>query len=91
MIVTPLLLSFAPGLSLRLDELFPARAEGSGRDQSAHVIVVGYGVNGRNLTRVLREVGIGHVVVEFSGERAALARKEGTAVLYGDATRSEIL
>ena len=91
MIVTPLLLSFAPGLSLKLDELFPARAEGSGRDKSAHVIVVGYGVNGRNLTRVLREVGIGHVVVEFSGERAALARKEGITVLYGDATRAEIL
>ncbi|MFN2238403.1 MAG: cation:proton antiporter [Thermoanaerobaculia bacterium] len=91
MIVTPLLLSFAPGLSLRLDALIPARSEGTGRDKSAHVIVVGYGVNGRNLTKVLREVGISHVVVEFSGERAAVARKDGVAVLYGDATRAEIL
>lgn len=91
MIVTPLLISFAPGLSLKIDEMMPARAVGDGEERAAHVIVVGYGVNGRNLVRVLREVGIGHVVIEYGGERAALARREGVPVLYGDATRAEIL
>lgn len=91
MIATPLLLALAPRLSARLEGLASARVEGEEPRAEHHVVVVGYGVNGRNLVRVLREVGIRHVVIELDGQRAELARKEGATALYGDASRPEIL
>ncbi|MEE2777792.1 MAG: cation:proton antiporter [Acidobacteriota bacterium] len=59
--------------------------------KSDHVIVVGYGVGGRLLTRVLRESGIPYVVVELSNELVRLGRSTDEPMLYGDATREEIL
>lgn len=56
-----------------------------------HVVVVGFGVAGRNLAHVLRATGIGYVVVELDPKVAAAARAEGEPVLFGDATRREIL
>lgn len=57
----------------------------------ADVIVVGYGVNGRNLSQVLKSTGIPYAVIEFSRTLAETARKDGARVIVGDATRAEIL
>jgi CPA2 family monovalent cation:H+ antiporter-2 len=56
-----------------------------------HVIVVGYGVNGRNLARVLDAHDIPMVVVEINADRATAARRDGRGVVYGDVTRAEVL
>jgi CPA2 family monovalent cation:H+ antiporter-2 len=56
-----------------------------------HVIVVGYGLNGRNLAHVLRELGVPFVVVELNGALVHEAQKQGIPVVYGDAANPEIL
>ena len=57
-----------------------------------HVIIVGYGFNGRNLARVLAEIGIPYVVLEMNSETVRLVRKnEETPIMYGDATSPGIL
>ena len=56
-----------------------------------HVVVVGYGLNGRTLARVLAEVGIRHVVVELDGDAVRGGLREGTPMVFGDASRREIL
>ena len=56
-----------------------------------HVIVIGYGLNGRNLARVLEHVGIPFVVLEMNPEVARAARKKEVPILYGDATHADIL
>lgn len=56
-----------------------------------HVIVVGYGVNGRNLSRVLADTGIPFVVVELHGEIVRREAKKGVPIIYGDATHSAVL
>jgi CPA2 family monovalent cation:H+ antiporter-2 len=92
MIMTPLLVAVAPMVALKLSQIAPvAAAEGAVPDLSGHVIAVGHGVSGHNLARVLREVGIRHVVIELDPARAAEARDEGSKVVFGDATRLEIL
>lgn len=59
---------------------------------AGHVIIVGYGLNGRNLARVLRAVGIPYVVMDLDGSVVRRARREGeTRIRYGDATRLETL
>ncbi len=59
--------------------------------RSDHVVIVGFGVGGRNLARVLRESGLRYCVIEFSGEEVRAAQAGGEPVLFGDATRPEIL
>lgn len=56
-----------------------------------HVIIVGYGLNGRNLSRVLRAVGIPYVVLELNAEVVRRARDKGEKINFGDATRREVL
>jgi CPA2 family monovalent cation:H+ antiporter-2 len=56
-----------------------------------HVIVVGYGLNGRNIGRVLNETGIPFIVVEDEAIPARQAKQNGVRVLFGDASRKEIL
>ncbi len=56
-----------------------------------HVIVVGAGLNGRNLAQVLRSTGIPHCVTELNPTLAAGMRAEGSTTIVGDATRWPIL
>ena len=58
---------------------------------SGHVIIVGHGVAGSLLARVLRETRIPYVVIELNGETVRRRRAEGEPMIYGDATRREIL
>ena len=56
-----------------------------------HVIIVGYGLNGNNLARVLRTVGIPYLVLELSAEVVRRAKGKGEKINFGDATRREVL
>ncbi|TWT45762.1 Glutathione-regulated potassium-efflux system protein KefC [Phycisphaerae bacterium RAS1] len=66
----------------------PTEAESPG---AARVVIVGYGVNGRNLARTLRATRIPFVVIELNRRTAQQARGDGAAVVLGDATRLVIL
>ena len=54
-----------------------------------HIVVVGAGLNGTNVARVLLETGIPHVLVDIDPERVADARREGLHALRADATGLE--
>lgn len=56
-----------------------------------HVIIVGYGLNGRNLARALKAAGIRYVVLEQNGQLVRRARLAREPVFFGDGTRSEVL
>jgi len=57
----------------------------------SHVLIVGYGLNGRNLARVLRATRIPYSVVEMNPSNAGDARNDGALTVVGDATRLSIL
>ncbi|RMD84002.1 MAG: sodium:proton exchanger, partial [Candidatus Dadabacteria bacterium] len=79
---------WAPHAEVSLIEDSQSRGE---LPRAGHVVIVGYGLNGRNLARVLAETSIPYCVIEFDGVAAADARREGHPVLYGDATRTHVL
>jgi len=97
MIVTPPLIAFAPRIAERTQHLIPMRkikTEGVPANQPVltnHVIIAGYGVNGQNLARVLRETGIPYVIVETKSDVVERLMREGHPVVFGDITRKDIL
>jgi CPA2 family monovalent cation:H+ antiporter-2 len=56
-----------------------------------HVIIVGYGLNGRNLARALKGADIRYVVLEENAQVVRRARMEREDVVFGDGTRAEVL
>jgi CPA2 family monovalent cation:H+ antiporter-2 len=99
--LTPLLIALGPPLADFLSRLpVPERwraglwaAESSEGKVVArnHVIIVGYGLNGRNLARVLQAADIEYVVLELNPETVRQGRKRGEPIYYGDCTRSAVL
>lgn len=101
MIMTPFVLKAAPSISgwiasIRLlksagklkkisdADGFPKRIHG-------HVIIIGFGLNGKNLAKVLKEAKIPYTVLEMNGDTVREMKKKGEPIYYGDGTSKEIL
>jgi CPA2 family monovalent cation:H+ antiporter-2 len=56
-----------------------------------HAIIVGYGISGKHLTRVLHAAQIPYVVLDQNGQQVQRARAEGIRIRFGDGTRREVL
>ncbi len=56
-----------------------------------HVVLVGFGRVGAPVASELARQGVPYVVIEQSRERAESLRERGLPVIYGDATRPEVL
>lgn len=104
MVVTPFLIQWSPKVARRtealqrLHRLFPGRtaahvssAESQHLRIKDHVIVVGYGLNGRNLARVLHETEIPYVVLDLDGDTVQRESRSGVPIYYGDATNPRVL
>lgn len=100
MAITPFSINLAPrmaGLFLRLP--LPERIK-TGMKPDAdvvnevmedHLVIIGFGVNGRNLARVAAASGIAHIVVDMNPDTVRQAREDGEPIFYGDATQVEVL
>ncbi len=56
-----------------------------------HVIIVGYGLNGKNLAKVLDSRKIPFIVIELNSDSVKEAEIRGHNAIYGDATKRKIL
>jgi CPA2 family monovalent cation:H+ antiporter-2 len=56
-----------------------------------HVIVVGFGVNGRNVTHALTALEVPHVVIDLNAAAVREVTAGGGRGVYGDATRDAVL
>jgi CPA2 family monovalent cation:H+ antiporter-2 len=59
--------------------------------KSGHVIVCGYGRSGQNLARLLEAEGISFIALDADPERIRAVAASGVSVVYGDASRREVL
>ncbi|MBT9539577.1 monovalent cation:proton antiporter family protein [Thiobacillus sp.] len=59
--------------------------------KSRHVIVCGYGRSGQNLARLLEAEDISFVALDADLERIRAVAASGASVVYGDASRREVL
>lgn len=94
---TPFLIQFSPWLADASGRLSSGgtqvrdAGERSIESFANHVIIVGYGLNGKNLARVLKETGIPYVILELNPDTVAKARGEGEPILFGDVSSRQVL
>lgn len=60
-------------------------------DLKDHVVIIGYGLNGRNLSHVLKETDIRYIICEMNINTVREMAKKGEPIIFGDATKEEIL
>jgi len=101
LMLTPLLVQRAPGLALAFERHLlgaagpPATVVDPAGSTAppplkSHVVIAGFGLNGRNVARVLRAVRIPHVVVDLDPTALQTALDEGSRALMGDIANPHI-
>lgn len=59
--------------------------------EEQHVILCGYGRSGQNLSRLLEKESISFIALDLDPQRIRDAAAAGESVVYGDASRNEVL
>ena len=56
-----------------------------------HLVIVGYGINGRNVASAAESSGIPYFIVEINPDTVIKERAKGRMILYGDASHEEVM
>ena len=101
MMLTPTIIQLSPHIATRMPKMqrlrrfFPEPGELGLAAQATplhdHVIVCGYGLNGRLLAQALRRKGIAYLVLELDPAIVSRATAEGESIFFGDSTKADIL
>ena len=100
MAATPFVIALAPAMVERLlraplprrlvDGTFMISEERAAKLEN-HLLIIGYGVNGRNVSRAARASGIDFAVLDLNPETVRVEKAAGVPIYFGDATRSAVL
>lgn len=56
-----------------------------------HLVIIGFGINGRHLARAAKIAGISYVIVDMNPDTVKSERAKGEPIFYGDATQQAVL
>ncbi|HNT02032.1 MAG TPA: cation:proton antiporter, partial [Candidatus Saccharicenans sp.] len=96
LVIAPLLMEFGPQLVDKLSDRLEMQKEIKSmlpeeKTFQEHVIIAGFGLNGQNLARVLKETGIPYVILDINPETYRRLSRTGEPIIYGDVSSSVIL
>jgi len=92
LLATPFLVRAAPVVAAQLTRSAPFMHRPAEEVRlSDHAVLIGFGLAGRNVARVLRSLEIPYVAIEANAAAVREARAQGEEVIYGDATRPVLL
>lgn len=58
---------------------------------SNHLVIIGYGINGRNLAKAAHSYNIPYVVIELNADTVKEEKTKGIPIIFGDATQPHII
>lgn len=56
-----------------------------------HLIIIGFGVNGRNVARAAKVAGIPYLIIEMNPDTVRSEQEKGELIYYGDAVQEAVL
>lgn len=75
----------------RLDKNLEISTQQDTEELKDHVIIIGFGVNGKNVARALKFAGIPYVIIELNADTVKQEAALGEPIYYGDATNVYLL
>jgi len=92
MILTPFLIRISPQIADKSHLITASKKDESLSEKlTGHVIIGGFGMNGKNLAKVLRETGISYIAIEMNTDTVKAEQQKGENIIYGDISRKEVL
>jgi CPA2 family monovalent cation:H+ antiporter-2 len=101
MAATPFIISLAPrfaDLILKIPVpvklktgLWPREEMKTHKKLKQHLVIIGFGLNGRNVARAAKMTGIPYMIIEMSPDTIKQEREKGEPIFYGDAIHEEVL
>jgi monovalent cation:H+ antiporter-2, CPA2 family len=93
MALTPILMAIAPTFANRLAAVFGKTDSDPGKSPAGRdgLLVIGYGLNGRNLVTAALSAGIPHTVIEMNPDTVRREARAGINIMFGDATQDAVL
>lgn len=101
MAATPFIISLAPRFADRILQipvpaklktgLWPVPEKKGHKMLKHHLVIIGFGLNGRNVARAARMTGIPYMIIEMSPDTVKREREKGEPIFYGDAIHEEVL
>ena len=94
MLIAPLVARLGQGLGDAIDRRMPPTRlpeDVALGELDGHVIIAGYGRVGQMVGQMLADQGVRFVAIEHDAKTVALHRKTGAALIFGDASRPELL
>ncbi|MEW5913837.1 MAG: cation:proton antiporter [Thermodesulfobacteriota bacterium] len=91
MLLTPLMVSLGSRVARRAPPGWLAGHARSAPPLEGHLVVVGYGINGRNVARAAQAAGIPYLVVEMNPATVREEQARGEPIIYGDAVNPAVL
>jgi len=73
------------------DRMGPSAIEDDHTQLEDHLIIIGYGINGRNVARAARFADIPYIIIKLNADTVIAERSKGESILYGDASATHIL
>ncbi|MCK9632505.1 MAG: cation:proton antiporter [Methanoregula sp.] len=80
-----------PALSRIVQGTCGNEENGKAPSRRDHLVIIGYGITGRNLARTASRSGIVYSIIELNPDLVKAARNEGESVVFGDATSDGVL
>ncbi|HSJ66926.1 MAG TPA: cation:proton antiporter, partial [Anditalea sp.] len=56
-----------------------------------HLVIIGYGLNGKNLSRAAKRANIPYAIIEMNPETVRTEKAKGEPIIYGDAANESVL
>ncbi len=100
MAATPFIIMLAPraadiilrlSLPKKLISGFYPVSEIKVKGKKDHLIIIGFGINGKNVARAARLSGITYTVIEMNPETVRNEQAQGEPIYYGDSTQEAVL
>lgn len=103
MFLTPFIMMFSEELAILLIPpaikkkwgtflLKGTRAEKpKGDELNNHLVIIGYGINGRNVSKAARYINIPYVILELNSDTVRQEKAKGESIYFGDASQPHIL
>lgn len=98
--ISPVLINLAPQIATLILKLpFSQKLKTGVYSQSTvkenalsnHVIIIGFGISGRNLARSSKVAGVPYTILEMNPDTVREQKKLGEPILFGDATHASVL